>query len=270
MSKPVFEPAAAGLSLANAEIAAAAAELVYESDRRHIRSTMRGFGFRRVFLIAERGTELFLARSDTAILVAFRGTESNLTDWGTNAQFRRVGGPLGMVHEGFAESLGLVWHETLQKIQDYQDQGQGVWFCGHSLGGALATLATAKFLEQDWPVRGLYTFGSPRVGDATFEQAFELKHGRATYRFVNNNDLVTRVPTRSLGYRHVGDVLYFDDDGELTPGPSGWQQFLSRLSGRVKSVFGERGLDGIKDHGIRKYVDLIAAARQREENDDGE
>ena len=39
-----------------------------------------------------------------------------------------------------------------------------VWYTGHSLGGALASLATAQMRRQEVPVDGLYTFGQPRTG----------------------------------------------------------------------------------------------------------
>jgi len=39
---------------------------------------------------------------------------------------------------------------------------------GHSLGGAIATLAVAELISKGIQVDNLYTFGSPRVGDSNF------------------------------------------------------------------------------------------------------
>ncbi|MCA9453043.1 MAG: hypothetical protein KC584_10520, partial [Nitrospira sp.] len=58
------------------------------------------------------------------------------------------------------------------------------WFTGHSLGAALATLAADRYGD----VQGLYTFGSPLVGDEGFARDFYV----SGYRFVNNNDVVAR------------------------------------------------------------------------------
>ncbi|KAL6049195.1 C2 domain-containing protein [Balamuthia mandrillaris] len=78
-----------------------------------------------------------------------------------------------------------------------------IWITGHSLGGALATLFTAKLL-LDYPqinkrIGGLVTFGQPRLGDIHFARFMEERlmttKGRQRYlRFVNNNDIIPRLP----------------------------------------------------------------------------
>jgi triacylglycerol lipase len=83
------------------------------------------------------------------------------------------------------------------------------------LGAALATLAVATCGEEAKPVHGLYTFGQPRVGGKSFARNFDLNFKSRAFRFVNNNDVVTRVPTRAMGYRHVGQVLVFDSSGKI-------------------------------------------------------
>lgn len=85
------------------------------------------------------------------------------------------------------------------------------------MGAALATLAAAYLRDagrhpddpKDKPVNGLYTFGCPRAGNRDFERAFNQDSGARAFRFVNNNDIVTRVPPRELDYSHVGKFLYF-------------------------------------------------------------
>jgi hypothetical protein len=44
------------------------------------------------------------------------------------------------------------------------------------------------------PVQGVYTFGQPRVGDKDFADALNAKLGSGIYRFVNDRDIVPRVP----------------------------------------------------------------------------
>jgi hypothetical protein len=65
-------------------------------------------------------------------------------------------------------------------------------------------------------IRGVYTFGQPRVGDWQFASKYEDHLGTKTFRFVNNNDVVARVPPAVLGFRHVGRMLLFDHTGALT------------------------------------------------------
>ena len=66
---------------------------------------------------------------------------------------------------------------------------------GNSLGAALATLAADRYGN----VQGVYTFGSPKVGNDVFKEKFIVK----TYSIVNNKDIVTRVPPPGI-YKHVG------------------------------------------------------------------
>jgi predicted lipase len=69
---------------------------------------------------------------------------------------------------------------------------------GHSLGAALATLAADRLPD----VQGLYTFGSPRVGDKGFQAHFRVK----AYRLVNGKDIVPTVPGEGP-FRHVGELI---------------------------------------------------------------
>ena len=188
------------------------------------------------------------------IIVAFRGTEpKKLQDWLTDADFDLVEGPFGQVHDGFNRALRHVWRDLARSIKEFQDNGQSLWFTGHSLGAALATLAVATLREEDKPVHGLYTFGQPRTGDRHFERTFNADFKPRCFRFVNNNDVVTRVPLRAMKYSHVGTFLYFDADGNLTDDLHWWYRFLDRVEGRIEDL-GKLGTDGIKDHSMNRYI----------------
>lgn len=52
--------------------------------------------------------------------------------------------------------------------------------------------------------KGLYTFGQPRTGDREFARKPDADFEQQTFRYVNNNDIVTRVPFRAMNYSHVG------------------------------------------------------------------
>ncbi|KAJ1372520.1 hypothetical protein KIN20_034696 [Parelaphostrongylus tenuis] len=71
-----------------------------------------------------------------------------------------------------------------------------ITFTGHSLGGALATLAAARIARNYW--RGdqitIYTFGQPRVGDVEFALSFD-KMIKESYRVVFRRDVCTTYAT---------------------------------------------------------------------------
>jgi hypothetical protein len=82
------------------------------------------------------------------------------------------------------------------------------------------------------------------------------------FRFVNNNDVVTRVPTRKTGFRHAGQILMFDAFVNLQTDLHFWNQFLDRVVGRVAD-FGKPGSDGVMDHSMVHYVEHLGRKENR-------
>ena len=192
------------------------------------------------------------------IVAAFRGTDE-IGDWLDNVNALAVDHGLGKVHRGFQAALDDVWHAMRSKIRKMQPADGArlpIWITGHSLGGAMATLAAAQLVVEDAPFYGCYTFGSPRVADREFARNFSIEAGRRTFRFQNNNDIVTRVPARIMGYSHVGQFVYIDVEKQLSRDVGFWYQFQDRIRG-VLSDIGDKGLDMIEDHSIEDYIEAI-------------
>ena len=206
-------------------------------------------------------TQAFVASGARSVFVVFRGTEpKDLRDWITDAKVRQVKRSLykGKVHRGFAGALQLLWPEVINEVHARLREGaqkKGIWVAGHSLGRALATLATQRFRLTGYPVRALYTYGCPRVGNQDFKRAFKVP----AYRFENNNDVVPKVPperTLTYKYEHVCAPLYFGRDGRLLQNPSSRQRREDMFFGGIHAIL-EPGVDGIKDHGLDRYAALI-------------
>jgi hypothetical protein len=88
---------------------------------------------------------------------------------------------------------------------------------GHSLGAALLTLYVMENANQERLSNpSVYTFASPRVGDATFAQAFDAL-SLTSWRIVNAPDLVPNFPPDLLGYVHV-DAQYLVDSSAVALG----------------------------------------------------
>jgi predicted lipase len=125
--------------------------------------------------------------------------------------------------------------------------GRKVYFTGHSLGAALSTLAINDLGKDE---DSLYTFGSPRVGCSSFVKQFDERF-KNTFRYRNENDIVTREPMALLGYRHVGDCYYYDGSGELSINPSWWKRFKEYSKGLWRDK-----LTAFKAHSVTNYVRL--------------
>lgn len=256
-----FESRATGYSLKNAYWLAHAANIAYQ-DKSTIQPAVAKLGLKNFEFLSRRDTEGYVAANEQIIVVAFRGTEpTHLRDVLADAQFHKVQGPLGQVHRGFLHAFELIKDDMLNTIQKFRDKNspQSLWCTGHSLGGALAVVASARLLVDGHKVNGLYTFGQPRVGDDTFATECTRRLAGQYFRFVNNNDTVTRVPPREFAYAHAGDVRYVDSNGCIQADISFWNQFLDRVKGRMED-FLKPGPDGLKDHGMRHYLERIANA----------
>src|SRR2546421_4343343 len=193
------------------------------------------------------GTQCFVASNDDFAIVAFRGTETS-TRGGPQSDFHEVFadiltdinvrpsvfGPGANVHRGFSAAVDEVWDGAGLKDFVSNLSSRTVWFTGHSLGAALATLAAARSERLD----GLYTFGSPRVGDEGFARAFGQRlsqKGVEYFRFVNNRDIVTTVPLTSIPpsiiFKHVGTLKHIDARGQIHENST----LFERLKNEVRS-----------------------------------
>jgi len=172
-------------------------------------------------------TQAYVAWNRAFALVAFRGTQpDSLIDVLTDALIGLKGWDVAgeRVHAGFMEALDVVWDPVVAALTPLADRP--VWFTGHSLGAALATLAGDRFQRQRQArglgeLGGIYTFGSPLVGDRRFVDGFNSRCGDRSFRFVNDEDTVTRVPPPLFGYRHVNNERFvgFNDPDVLFDEP---------------------------------------------------
>lgn len=153
-----------------------------------------------------------LPDSDESLsLLVFCGSNETL-DWKLNLQATQQ--PFAgnaRVHSGFLQG----YHSVATQLYD-QDLFKGrLLVAGHSLGAALATLATADLIRSGVEVCACYSFGCPRVGNADF--AGQLI-GLPLYRIVNGCDVVTGVPVTvgSVVYAHPDSGIYIDQHGEIS------------------------------------------------------
>lgn len=135
-------------------------------------------------------------------VLAFRGTEQKPQDLITDLKIgmQILGKSKVGVHEGFEEALDSVWHKIERELDALR---YPVFFTGHSLGAAIATLAAARRLPQHPPPKAVYTFGSPRVGNSAFVASLG-GIANTIHRVVNDEDIVATLPPAGLGFAHVG------------------------------------------------------------------
>ena len=160
-----------------------------------------------IFPLLEQGKNPFgfiaYDEQNSEIFVVFRGTKTFM-EWFKDADTRLV--PyLGDVDNNFGSvTAGFrgIYVNLQTQIQDIlkgltRNSNTQVFVTGHSLGGALATLAIPDILKNSQftdPKRiTLYTFASPRCGNREFATKFEATKVQH-WRIANTEDIVTTVP----------------------------------------------------------------------------
>jgi len=162
----------------------------------------------------------------------------------------------GKVHRGFANALGQIRSELDKALDTVQGK---LVYTGHSLGAAMATLLASVRRPAH-----LYTFGSPRVGNADFVATLsDLKSSR----YVDCCDVVTRMPPEMVGdYRHLGQPFFIDRNQKIAFNPTESSMLDDRVCAEERYLaqyawkFDNVGLRDLADHAPINYVSAVLAA----------
>ena len=169
------------------------------------------------------------------IVLVFRGTET-WSNWMTNLRIAKLGinGDTGvfphgnMMHKGFWQAWTKVQAGIFGALTNWYDNHPNninwpIKIVGHSLGGALATVA-APMVRVAWrrtkPAYaaidvGLWTYGAPRVGNSVFANFVTAQGGNS--RVTHGKDPVPMVPPRAFNYRHIGFEVYINTGPKKQP-----------------------------------------------------
>jgi len=242
----------------------------FENNDTELKNAISKAGFVLIQHFNEKGTQAFLAKRehDKMAVLAFRGTEQDspqdiIAD--LNAKFYTDEYNV-KIHDGFLKAFQYVENkikDNLKKVENHY-----LYITGHSLGGALALVATRVFDSDN--LAACYTFGSPKVGNDEFDD--EIKS--PIYRIVNAYDPVPMVPPSYLvdllcmipnkkiksilgkfkGYVHYGDMRYLTPckNAEEAKVIANYNDFL-----RLIGLFVHRK-EAIYHHEIKTYSEKLA------------
>lgn len=146
------------------------------------------------------------------VVVSIRGS-NNIRNWIANLNFGQKSCNLVSncgVHTGFQTAWDEIAGSAKAAVSSAltANPGYKLVTTGHSLGGAVATLA-ATYLRRDGFPADVYSFGSPRVGNDRFVN-FVTQQPGAEYRVTHGRDPVPRLPPIIFGYRHTSPEYWLD------------------------------------------------------------
>jgi hypothetical protein len=230
--------------------------------------------------------------SQQMLILAFRGTEvKKISDIASDLRVSLVDAPGnsgGRVHKGFLHAFKLLEEPLKQTLTRYQNMP--LYITGHSLGAAIALLAT-RYLGND-STGACYTFGGPRAADDEFYKKVKTP----IYRVVNTSDGVARIPLgyslniilsliqlipfngtlwvakwlrrKVLGYCHPGNLIYLSNaenildnnripyaDLQVVPSPDPAWQFKDVIQRFISTA----GKSVVLDHDIAIYANKLLA-----------
>jgi len=219
-------------------------------------------------------TRGFLAEKKDAIILAFRGTDDPW-DWLINLNALQDNENGVRIHRGFKQALKSVWNQISEPLlKMYRQNKRKILITGHSLGGALAMLATRRLiLNKNVGQIETYTFGQPRVGCARMGRQIISPF----YRFAYSLDPVTYAPFKifrriNLHYAHAGTLKHIDAAGNLHKGPPSFVSNIMTAYHAVKKIKGELAANDdlravvrarLQDHNMSHYIEKIAHAMKK-------
>ena len=153
-----------------------------------------------------KGTQAILICHEDYLILAFRGTEpTSIRDIRADTDATTTPCPSGgKVHSGFKKAYEQISLDIQVRLQQEDCCEKPLFITGHSLGGALATIA-AKRLKHKSGIAACYTFGSPRVGDEVWISGLKAP----IYRLVNAADAVTMLPPKGTVVTVAGWFVQF-------------------------------------------------------------
>ena len=268
-----------------------------EENKAKLRRELELLGMQDKDFINSDGTQAMLveAEDNSFLVLAFRGTEAtSYKDIRADLKVRQHEADGGRIHKGFHDAYEVVHNEIQSILKEHESKP--LYITGHSLGGALATIA-ARRLEHKGGIVACYTFGSPRVGDDDWVGSVKPPIKVPIYRVVNALDIVTMLPPGDkmmrglcfilkfipyakkivpwlkqnlMGYMHAGDMRY------LTNCPSGQYKSVRllyavdiffrlggffRSLGKMAASYLFLGKKFLADHSIKIYEEKLRIIR---------
>jgi len=176
--------------------------------------------------VYSKSDDWMVEEDENTLYIAIEGTDTP-GDWVTNIAFLFRSDD---THRGFKRNAWRVFHEMFASgVFQNMPKDKQVVLCGHSLGGATATVLM-DFLCNIYFNTALVTFGSPRPGGRSLRKRLAPQ---THYRYVHGSDVVPKTPPYATGYVHTHERIHLPDtDAKM--------------------------FDGVEDHSMANYISALA------------
>ena len=133
--------------------------------------------------------------------------------------------------KGHPESIAETIDRTLKTNGVVTDQTK-IFITGHSLGGALASMAMLQIVTLTELKPTTYTFASPRTGNPIFAKHFD---NLECFRVVNSEDIVPTLPLATG--RFIGEEIFEMMSEQQRDGVESLRAFVGSFASRWHQVY---------------------------------
>lgn len=225
-----------------------------------------GYTLIREIIDKKTDTRGIILRNENDVILSFRGTAS-FKNVLTDIKIFKIIYPKRILwlwkyksHKGFAEAYIAIRDELKKALRENIKKDDEVLITGHSLGGALATIAALDF-KRSLKFKNelaVYTFGSPKIGNNNFVKVYNKKV-KNSFRIVNDEDIVPQAPPGR--FDHVDTYVLIDEGKKLIINPG----FFEKLEKRFEGTGGVLTGKSLKAHSSEGYLEFMKTLRPEQE-----
>lgn len=204
----------------------------------------------------------FVVSNGRHAVIAARGSDE-LRDWLDNLNVGLDEDAMGMVHGGTREALARVWDELAGPGLELARKARHLWLTGHSRGALMATVMAARLARRGVRIDGLYTFGSPRIGDADFCSHLHAALDGRIHRVKTSGDWMAEMPPNPpYAHEHAGRLCELAN-GRDVPDSGTPSQRESRLRQLLQESYSRLREGILSRHMPRSYVEGLETLIRR-------
>ena len=209
----------------------------------------------------QSGTECITVRTRDLkkLIIAVRGTDS-VKDWIENLDIHeaKINDSKITFHSGFYNQYKSIKNKIYSVIDDFKnDGGEEIIFCGHSSGGAVASIMCHDVIsDQKWIGKSkAVTFGCP-VFTNEYGASWFVENIDQYFRCVNFLDPVPNIPElENIGYYHViKAIILFKNGNIISPENAEKESKISWCRYFIDIIWHKIN---VEEHSEKKYMKLI-------------
>jgi triacylglycerol lipase len=121
------------------------------NNTKEAKSQVKKLGFTTTEFYEKDGAQAFRFMNKDDLVIACRGTQpTEFNDISADLKALPVmAETISRVHQGFKDEVDELWPDICEDINRKTNAKKKLWFCGHSLGAAMATIMSSRCLHNE-------------------------------------------------------------------------------------------------------------------------